>query len=208
MDNITHRPNGRQLVGGALVLSCGFVALIAYSWAWWALCVAGFFAWMIVFREDGRQAFKFPRKIWLIFIGVVAYFAISICLLKLSKLVGLEWADNPVTGQLRSFIFKLPIMMMGEEFLGIGILEASESKGFSLVSSTLLSAVVFGLLHMFVYWDGSVFSTIAHVLLLQGVSRLIFNYIYIQTGRSIWGSWATHMLVDIIALYVGSQMTL
>lgn len=95
-------------------------------------------------------------------------------------------------------------MMMGEELLGIGILEAARSKGMSLIKSTLLSTIIFGLLHIFVYWDGSIISTVAHVLLLQGVSRLIFNYIYLKTDLIIWGSWATYIIVDIIALSVGS----
>lgn len=60
-------------------------------------------------------------------------------------------------------------------------------------------------MHTFSYWDGSIVSTIAHVLLLQGVARLIFNYVYLKTGRSIWGSWFTHVLVDLIALSFTSR---
>ncbi len=69
-------------------------------------------------------------------------------------------------------------------------------------TSTLLSAVVFGLIHIPSYWDGSLVSTLLHVLLLQGVARLIFNYVYIKTGRSIFGSWISHMIVDFVVLSI------
>lgn len=59
---------------------------------------------------------------------------------------------------------------------------------------------------MIPYWDGSLFSTLLHVLLLQGVARIIFNFIYLKTGNSIWGSWVAHMLVDIIALFVAQSI--
>lgn len=95
---------------------------------------------------------------------------------------------------------KLPFMLMGEELLGIGILEAIRSKGFTLSISSLISALIFGLMHISAYWDGYFISTLLHVLLLQGIARLIFNYIYLKSGQSIWGSWLTHILVDFIAL--------
>lgn len=197
------KPSALKLISGVALLSIGFVALIRYDWAWWALFVGGLFAWIVVFEKDGVKAFRLPKRIWVIPLGVVGYFAISLSILELSKLIGMEWVANPLTGQLVSLLLRLPIMMMGEELLGIGILEAAKAKGISLRNSTLLSALIFGLLHLAVYWDGSILSSVAHVLLLQGVSRLIFNYVYIKTRFSIWGSWATHILVDIIALYVG-----
>ncbi|MBR3320349.1 MAG: CPBP family intramembrane metalloprotease, partial [Exiguobacterium sp.] len=92
-----------------------------------------------------------------------------------------------------------------EELLGIGILEGAKSKGLSTLLSSLLSAVVFALLHVPAYWDGSLFSTLLHVLLLQGFARLLLNYVYLKTGRSIWGSWVTHLIIDLIALSVAVQ---
>ncbi|OJG34124.1 hypothetical protein RV00_GL000936 [Enterococcus devriesei] len=116
--------------------------------------------------------------------------------------IGLSWTSNPAAGHLGSIILKIPFMLMGEELLGIGVLETARNKGLSLTASTFLSALIFGLIHSFVYWDGSLFSTLLHVLLLQGVARLIFNYVYLKTDRSIWGSWISHVLVDLVGLAI------
>ncbi|MEC6748978.1 CPBP family glutamic-type intramembrane protease [Marinilactibacillus sp. XAAS-LB27] len=96
----------------------------------------------------------------------------------------------------------MPFALMGEELLGIGVLEVARSKGWSFVNASLLSALIFGLLHVIAYWNGDIISTVLHVLLLQAVARLIFNFIYLKTGRSIIGSWTIHLLVDGIGFYL------
>ena len=194
-----------RLFGGAIFLLLGFLALETISWAWAGLFVGGLIAWFIAFRKDSFKVSTFPRRLWLIPLGVIAYLVLGILIGLISRLLGFEWASNPASGKLGSIIFMIPFMLMGEELLGIGILEGAKSKGFSFLTSSLLSALIFGLMHTFSYWDGSIVSTIAHVLLLQGVARLIFNYVYLKTGRSIWGSWVTHVLVDLIALSFASR---
>lgn len=157
-------------------------------------------AWLIAFQTDSKIAFSRPRKLWLIPVGAIVYLVTATLTGLLAKGIGFDWAANPGAGHLNQLIFMLPFMLMGEELLGIGILEGLRSKGLSFLLSSLISALIFGLMHVFSYWDGSFFSTVAHVLLLQGVARLIFNYVYLKMGRSIWGSWLTHLLVDLIAL--------
>ncbi len=190
----------RNIVIGGFFLVTGFCLLSVFTWAWWGLFLGGIISWLLVFRGDSLSAFSLPKKIWAIPLGVIIYFLLGTVIGLLSKQLGFSWSANPASGHLASLFLKIPFMLMGEELLGIGILETAKNKGVSLFYSTLLSALIFGLMHVFVYWDGSVFSTLLHVLLLQGVARLIFNYIYLITGKSVWGSWATHVLVDIIAL--------
>ena len=194
-----------RLFYGALFLILGFISLITISWAWSGLFIGGLLAWYFAFGKESFKVCKFPKKIWLIPLGLVIYFVSSIIIGLIAGGLGFHWAANPASGHLGSIIFMIPFMLMGEELLGIGILEGARSRGLSMISSTLLSALIFGLMHIFSYWDGSFLSTIAHVLLLQGVARLIFNYVYLKTGRSIWGSWLTHVLVDLIALSFTSR---
>lgn len=190
----------RELIIGGLLLIAGFALLSLYPWAWWTLFAGGVLAWTIVFKRTALSVFNAPKKLWLIPIGVFGYLLLGIVETMIAQKFGLSWTSNPLSGHLLRIIFKLPFMLMGEELLGIGILEAARNKGASWLTSNLLSALIFGLMHVFVYWDGSLFSTLLHVLIMQSVGRLIFNYIYLKTGTSIWGSWITHVLVDLIAL--------
>lgn len=196
----TMRTNTSGLIIGSLLLLIGFLLVNFFDAAWSALFIGGAFAWIIVFRQDYKRVFSFPKKIWLIRLGVIIYFVYSIIVSFSVTLLGFDWAANPAVGQLNQIIWILPFMLFGEEFLGIGILEGARSKGVSTLMSSLLSAVIFALLHVFAYWDGSLFSTLLHVLLLQGFARLLLNYVYLKTGRSIWGSWITHLIIDLIAL--------
>ncbi|MFD1902027.1 CPBP family intramembrane glutamic endopeptidase [Enterococcus termitis] len=198
-----HSTNSR-LFGGALLLLLGFYGLMSFSWAWWGLFIGGALAWILAFGSSSKQAFKAPRKLWLIPAAVISYFVIGILIGLLSQALGFNWVANPASGNLGAIIFMIPFMLMGEELLGIGVLEGGLSKGLSLTASTLVSAVVFGLLHIPAYWDGSFFSTLLHVLLLQSVARLILNLVYLKSGRSIWASWIAHLLIDLIALSIGS----
>ena len=190
----------QQLIIGSALLIMGFGLLSLFEWTWWALFFTSILAWVVVFGPASKEIFTFPRKFWVIPCAALFYLIFGGVISALKKSIGFDWTSNPATGNLMLLIFKLPFMLMGEELLGIGVLEVAHNKGFSLTISNLISALVFGLMHVFVYWDGSIISTVIHVLLLQGAARLIFNYVYIITGRSIWGSWCTHVLVDLVAL--------
>ena len=201
MDGLVKKAlKNRDIIIGALLLLVGFAALSAFTWAWWALFLGGILAWAVVFKQSSFIAFSLPKHIWVILLGFIGYMAWSLAVGSLAISLGFSWAANPLSGHLASIIFKIPFMLMGEELLGIGILETARNKGLSLMKSTLFSALIFGLLHSIVYWDGSIISTLLHVLLLQGVARLIFNVVYLKTGGSIWGSWGSHLLVDLVGL--------
>lgn len=201
MNRLESKPlQTRNIVLGALFLCIGFTLLSLFTWAWWALLLGSIAAWLIVFKKDLFTIFTFPKHPWIILVGFVGYLILGIVVGTLANFLGFSWAGNPIANQLGSMLLKILFMLMGEELLGIGILETARNKGLSLISSSLLSALIFGLMHSFVYWDGSIFSTLLHVLLLQGVARLIFNSVYLKTNRSIWGSWLSHVLVDIVTL--------
>ncbi|MCD1025622.1 CPBP family glutamic-type intramembrane protease [Enterococcus sp. SMC-9] len=201
MNRLESKPlQTRNIVLGALFLCIGFTLLSLFTWAWWALLLGSIAAWLIVFKKDLFTIFTFPKHSWIILVGFVGYLILGIVVGTLANFLGFSWAGNPIANQLGSMLLKIPFMLMGEELLGIGILETARNKGLSLMSSSLLSALIFGLMHSFVYWDGSIFSTLLHVLLLQGVARLIFNSVYLKTNHSIWGSWLSHVLVDIVTL--------
>lgn len=192
------------LMIGFACLAIGFGVLMTVDWGSLALLVGGIAAWAIAFGRQSKLAFGRPHKLWLVIAAVAAYFVIGLVIDSLATLSGLHWASNPAVGHLGSLFIILPFMLMGEELLGIGILEGARSKGLSMVASSLLSALIFALMHVPTYWDHSLFSTLLHVFLLQGAARLIFNYVYLKTGRSIWGSWITHVVVDYSALLLAT----
>lgn len=94
----------------------------------------------------------------------------------------------------------LPIMIMGEELFSMYFLSVFSSK-FKLWIASCLSAVVFGLIHFTTYYNGDIFKTLIHILLIQGSARLIFNRAAIKSN-SIWTSWIIHLLFDFSSILV------
>lgn len=194
------RTSGGRLFAAAILMVIGYCSLMLFEWAWWGMLASGILAWLIAFNPSGKAAFGRPRHLWLIPLGVILYFGVSVLVGTWASAVGLKWAGNPTSSQpMGPVLLQLPFMLMGEELLGIGVLEGARAQGWSWLPSTLLSGVIFGMMHFLDYWDGSVFSTVLHVLLLQGVARLILNRIYLHGGQSIWSSWIAHVLIDLVA---------
>lgn len=117
-----------RLILGAVLLIAGFYALASFSWAWWGLFIGGGLAWLIAFQTNSKIAFSRPRKLWLIPVGAIVYLVTATLTGLLAKGIGFDWAANPGVGHLNQLIFMLPFMLMGEELLGIGILEGLRSK--------------------------------------------------------------------------------
>ncbi|WP_225419637.1 CPBP family glutamic-type intramembrane protease [Lapidilactobacillus wuchangensis] len=187
----------------AVLMIIGYCSLMLFEWAWWGILVSGIFAWLIAFNPSGKAAFSRPEHVWLIPLGVILYFGVSMIVGAWANAVGLKWAGSPAAAQpLFPMLAQLPFMLMGEELLGIGVLEGARARGWSWLPSTLLSGLIFGMLHFLDYWDGSVASTMLHVLMLQGVARLILNRIYLHSGQSIWSSWLAHVLIDLLAFAI------
>ncbi|AUS70663.1 CPBP family intramembrane metalloprotease [Lactococcus lactis subsp. lactis] len=105
---------------------------------------------------------------------------------------------NNTSGNLGSFLF-IPLMLIGEELFSITILETLRKIGLNQFLSSFGSAIIFGLAYFQTYYGGNALRTLVQILLIYGVARLIFNYVYLKTN-SIWASWTVHLLFDLIPL--------
>lgn len=97
-------------------------------------------------------------------------------------------------------LFVIPIMLLGEELFSIFFLAIFSSK-FSLPIASILSAIIFGLIHYSTYNNGNIVHTLAHILFIQGIARILFNQSAVKSN-SILTSWATHVLFDFIAILI------
>ncbi|WP_148791620.1 CPBP family glutamic-type intramembrane protease, partial [Enterococcus faecium] len=70
---------------------------------------------------------------------------------------------------------------------------------FSIPVASFLSAIIFGFIHYSTYDNGNILHTVAHILLIQGVARLLFNQAAIKSN-SIITSWAVHVIFDFTAI--------
>lgn len=95
----------------------------------------------------------------------------------------------------------VPFMLMGEELFSIGILETLKKWRISPAIASLVTAVIFGMIHFSTYYGGDALRTICQILVIQGAARLFFNYAYQKTS-SIWTSWAVHLVFDLVVLFL------
>lgn len=119
----------------------------------------------------------------------------------LTYLLGWQLQGNLVTDHPSLLlIFTLPIMLLGEELFSLFFLSIFSSR-FSLTVSSILSAIIFGLIHFSTYYNGNGFETLVHICLIQGSARLIFNQAAIKSN-SLWTSWAVHVLFDFSSIVI------
>ncbi|MFW3388269.1 UNVERIFIED_CONTAM: CPBP family intramembrane glutamic endopeptidase, partial [Kocuria sp. CPCC 205274] len=89
-----------------------------------------------------------------------------------------------------------------EELFSISIFETfKQFTNYGSFISSIITAIVFGLVHFPTYYGGNVLRTIVQILLIQGFARLFFNWVYAKT-KSIWMSWAVHLTFDLIFLFI------
>ncbi|EOH73882.1 CPBP family intramembrane glutamic endopeptidase [Enterococcus malodoratus] len=114
----------------------------------------------------------------------------------LTVIFGLNLKANPIdTINVKPLLLLvLPISLMGEELFCIYFLSIFTSK-FGLFISNVFSALIFGLAHYSTYYNGSVVITLIHIILIQGVTRLLLSQAAIKSN-SIWTSWIIHVLFD------------
>lgn len=194
---------------GIIILALGFINLSKdyipiigpYS-----LAITGLIAFIVTFGLDSiKLLFSNPRKpIKTFFI----FFPISLIVSVLTSaflifVLKLNLSANPIVGNIPWL--QLPFMLLGEElisffvFVLVGILLRNNSK--KILIASLCSAIVFALLHVPTYWNGSLLLTIFHVILLQGVARLIFNAAGIKSN-TIAVPWLIHVLFDSFTLAI------
>lgn len=183
---------------GFMNLTRGYIIVIAQS----SLAITGLAAFGITYGLDSiKMLFNRPIKPvknFLIFllISFVTSFVIGMILTNVLKL---NLTANPVIENIPWI--KLPMMLLGEELISffafflIASLLRNHSK--KVLFATIGSALVFALLHIPTYWNGSFLLTLIHVILLQGVARLIFNTAGIKSN-TILVPWLIHFAFDAL----------
>lgn len=166
-----------------------------------SLAISGFAAlWVVYGKDTALTIFSKPKSptkyIFKYFLlNILVSFTVSIILQYI-----LKWnlSGNPANEGFQLLtLFVIPIMLLGEELFSIFFLSIFSSK-FSLPVASLLSAIIFGLIHYSTYNNGNILHTLVHILLIQGVARLLFNQAAIKSN-SIYTSWVVHVLFDFFA---------
>ncbi|AII39772.1 MULTISPECIES: CPBP family intramembrane glutamic endopeptidase [Enterococcus] len=167
-----------------------------------SLTITGFIAFTLVFgKKDTKKMFSKPvapvkNIAKYFFINVVISAAVSVFLQQILKW---DLTGNPINEAFSPLLFIiLPIMILGEELFSVYFLAIFSSK-FSIPVASFLSAIIFGFIHYSTYDNGNILHTVAHILLIQGVARLLFNQAAIKSN-SIITSWAVHVIFDFTSI--------
>jgi uncharacterized protein len=156
--------------------------------------------WRAIFRRVGF------RDILLMFGIAILNIAVTLAIGALLKTYGTVTANAGVAGaadlegaRLASFFAKVGLQMLGEELLTIlpflAILwychaKAGMGRNAAVLTAWLVSAVIFGLLHLPTYnWN------IVQCLLVIGSARLVLTWAYVLT-KNIWVSTGAHVIND------------
>ena len=205
MDKILNKPiSFKKTIIATVILLIGLFLLLsgtAYLGIF-SLAVTGLIALTIVYKKASvRAIFGKPIRPIKTIIGYFLLNWVVSLAVSLFLTYGLKWhlQSNPVNDQPSWLLLLiLPVMLLGEELFSIYFSSIFSSK-FSLPIASLFSAIIFGLIHYSTYNDGNVLHTLLHILLIQGVARLIFNHAAIKSN-SIWTSWIIHVLFDFSSI--------
>ncbi|WP_086348877.1 type II CAAX prenyl endopeptidase Rce1 family protein [Candidatus Enterococcus clewellii] len=162
----------------------------------------------ILGKEGTLQLFKRPKHLFLWAIGMYIVDTIWGLVIGITlKSVGVIMKGNEVGNNLGwLFYLLIPFMLMAEEMMSLTLLE-DFAKKVPLWAASVISAVIFGLMHFWTYNSGHFGFTLIHILTIQGVGRIFLNIAYLKGGRSIWTSWLDHMLIDLMATIIPLILT-
>ncbi|WP_275399736.1 CPBP family glutamic-type intramembrane protease [Enterococcus faecium] len=185
---------------GAIIIFLGLIGLLFAPTivSIFSLTITGIISLVLVYGKD--KVIQIFSKPILPFKNIIKYFFLNVVVsvgvgLILNFVLHWNLQGNPVNEVLSPLLFfTLPIMLLGEELFSIYFLSVFSSK-FSLPIASLISAIIFGLIHFSTYFSGNIFHTLMHILLIQGVARIIFNQSAIKSN-SIITSWIVHVLFD------------
>lgn len=156
--------------------------------------------WRAIFRRVGI------RDVLLMFGFAILNILVTLCVGALLKTFGTVSANSAVAGagelegmRLASFFAKVGLQMLGEELITIlpflGILaflhrRAGMGRNAAVLAAWLVSAIIFGLLHLPTYnWN------IVQCVVVIGTARLVLTWAYIWT-KNIWVSTGAHVVND------------
>lgn len=209
MNKMLNRDLELKKVGlGTIIVIIGLIGLL-YGPAIvsiFSLAVTSLISFRYVYGKNSlKELFSKPvapfKNIFIyFFLNIVVSFAATIFLQNI-----LKWdlsGNSAIEASQLSLLLILPFMILGEELFSIYFLSIFSSK-FNVPIASLLSAVIFGLIHYSTYNNGNILHTLVHILLIQGVARLFFNQAAIKSN-SIITSWTIHLLFDIVAILIAS----
>ncbi|MGX7419857.1 CPBP family glutamic-type intramembrane protease [Carnobacterium gallinarum] len=208
---------GFVILGGGFYLATNYSSTLTSVFAPFSLMIAGILAFLLVFGPSGiKVLFSRPNDpkgnnrnfVTYFFLALIMGFA-SGAIMKF--LFGFNLTANPATERFLAIAPKIPFMLLGEELISFYILivcaqfiyqKTANQKKAELVG-IVISSIVFGLLHYTTYDNGTIFETLAHILLIQGSARVAFNLSGLR-ANSIILPLLIHIVYDLLFLSIGS----
>lgn len=143
--------------------------------------------------------------IWFVISFVIAF----ISGLLLTKVLKIPLAANPGHKNVWKTIQILPLQLFFEEGISFFILivcanllfKVTKNWKVATIIGSIISAIVFGLLHYSTYYYVSPFDTIMHILLVQGVARIGFNEGGLRSN-SMWIPYLIHVTYDFVTFII------
>lgn len=155
---------------------------------------------------------KFQRNdLKLIIVLIILEFIFTIAVsLALQHIFNVHAQSNPAIGELNSLLLWIvfPFQIFGEELLKIIpflifltiFYKISNNRKMSIVISTALVLIIFGLIHLPAYQN------LISVLLLQGLGSIFTMFGYLKT-KNIFVSYLIHIIYDTITFLTAALST-
>lgn len=147
--------------------------------------------------------------IWFILSYIIAFISGII----ITKVLKFNLASNPGNKDLIKTFTILPLQLFFEEGISFFILivcannifKISQNWNLSRNIGSILSAIIFGLLHFSTYYNGNVVHTLVHILLIQGLARIAFNEAGLR-ANSMWIPYLVHVGYDYFNFFISSKI--
>lgn len=164
---------------------------------WWNLAFGFFLALIFLGREFLFQLKLFSIKWFVLGLSLttfVAYFGNYLYATYIAKPTINIFAN---TMTIKTIIFVLPILALGEELLSLNITQSLTKIGLNFWFSSFIVSILFALWHInsFGFVPLQLIATIAPI-------RFALNYIWYESGKSIPVTWAIHYIFNILAFTI------
>ncbi|WP_343343090.1 hypothetical protein [Terrisporobacter petrolearius] len=173
---------------------------------------------LISFGKEGlANIFSKPIKP---FKNIALWYTVSIFFsfgsgLILTSVLHFNLQSNPGSKNLAQTFISLPFVLLFEEIISIFILvvianfiyKKTKNLFLSQTIGVVSSCICFGLLHYSTYYNGSILTTLIHIIFVQGLARLFFNLSALKSN-SIIVPWIIHVLFDFTTFGIGYLISL
>lgn len=175
------------------------------------LCLAVFVPSMYVCRKKFELLFRKPkRKDIKIIIGcLLAYYLFSMLLISILEYGGMASDANAVFDVNMDLMFWImtSIQLLGEELFKISVFLIMlhlffkiTSRKLSIIFATVVTLLVFGLLHYTAYSGALV-----HIIVVIGFGGIFYFYAYLKT-KNVVVSYIVHFLIDAIPFLISMMV--